>query len=283
MILIAGAVLGLIAVAFGAYVEHGLRDGLSEELFRSVMTAIRSNQIHAVVVAAIGLSLLQGPAVPGHGPLTWTGGSAGCPSALTRCSASRCRSAAPACPTWCWSRATPGRTRMPTTGRRACSPPGSRKTSRITPAQSPTESNPPGPSRPDSATVALTPAGHGGSAGPALARAFPRRLRLDRGPGTPGRARFANGCVGDMLCRSVNPPDRSAIVKVYQRGAWCRLHPTSPGLSLQTSFIIDHAYAVRSPAVPVPEYEVARCCVGTGREAGHDHTGDTVADEPARQ
>lgn len=59
MILMAGALLGLISVAFGAYAEHGLQAGVSAEVFDSVRTAIHYNQIHAVVVAAIGLVRLR--------------------------------------------------------------------------------------------------------------------------------------------------------------------------------------------------------------------------------
>lgn len=59
MILMAGALLGLISVAFGAYAEHGLQAGVSEDVFASVRTAIHYNQIHAVVVAAIGLVRLR--------------------------------------------------------------------------------------------------------------------------------------------------------------------------------------------------------------------------------
>ena len=60
MILIWGALLGFIAVAFGAYAEHGLREAVTDEHFRFLMTAVRYNQIHAVVIAAIGLILLNG-------------------------------------------------------------------------------------------------------------------------------------------------------------------------------------------------------------------------------
>ena len=55
MILALGALLGFISVAFGAYAEHGLRLQVTEEVFRFLMTAIRYNQVHAVVITAIGL------------------------------------------------------------------------------------------------------------------------------------------------------------------------------------------------------------------------------------
>lgn len=57
MILAFGAIFGLIAVLFGAYAEHGLRQSITEEQFRFLMTAIRYNQIHAVVVISIGFAL----------------------------------------------------------------------------------------------------------------------------------------------------------------------------------------------------------------------------------
>jgi len=58
MILLFGSLFGLISVAFGAYAEHGLKQNVSEENFRFLMTAIRYNQVHAVLISAIGLSLL---------------------------------------------------------------------------------------------------------------------------------------------------------------------------------------------------------------------------------
>jgi uncharacterized membrane protein YgdD (TMEM256/DUF423 family) len=60
MILLFGGVLGFISVAFGAYAEHGLKESISEEHFRFLMTAIRYNQVHAVVVTAIGLGIASG-------------------------------------------------------------------------------------------------------------------------------------------------------------------------------------------------------------------------------
>ena len=57
MTLIIGAFLGLFSVGFGAYSEHGLRPHISEEEFRYLMTAIRYNQVNAVVIVAIGLIL----------------------------------------------------------------------------------------------------------------------------------------------------------------------------------------------------------------------------------
>ncbi len=60
MILIVGTLLGLISVVFGAYAEHGLRHSVSDEHFRFLMTALRYNQMHAVMISAIGLVLLNG-------------------------------------------------------------------------------------------------------------------------------------------------------------------------------------------------------------------------------
>ncbi|MEN2494271.1 MAG: hypothetical protein TECD_00162 [Hyphomicrobiaceae bacterium hypho_1] len=60
MILASGATLGLISVVFGAFAEHSLRENISAEHFRFLMTAVRYNQVHAVVVTAIGLSMLNG-------------------------------------------------------------------------------------------------------------------------------------------------------------------------------------------------------------------------------
>ena len=58
MNLFLGALLGLISVVFGAFAEHGLKASITEENFRFLMTAIRYNQIHAVIITTIGLAIL---------------------------------------------------------------------------------------------------------------------------------------------------------------------------------------------------------------------------------
>ena len=73
MILICGAFLGFISVAFGAYAEHGLREAVTEEQFRFLMTAVRYNQVHAVVISAIGLVLLNGGKLANLPALRWSG------------------------------------------------------------------------------------------------------------------------------------------------------------------------------------------------------------------
>ena len=73
MILILGALLGFISVAFGAYAEHELREAVTEEHFRFLMTAIRYNQVHAVVIATIGLALLNGGKMSNILALKWSG------------------------------------------------------------------------------------------------------------------------------------------------------------------------------------------------------------------
>jgi uncharacterized membrane protein YgdD (TMEM256/DUF423 family) len=72
MILMIGAALGLISVGFGAYSEHALRPVVTEESFRFLMTAVRYNQVHAVVITAIGLSLLNTGALSQLKTLKWS-------------------------------------------------------------------------------------------------------------------------------------------------------------------------------------------------------------------
>lgn len=55
--LLSGALLGFVSVAFGAYAEHGLKPVIEEETFRFVMTAIRYNQVYAAIVTGIGVAL----------------------------------------------------------------------------------------------------------------------------------------------------------------------------------------------------------------------------------
>lgn len=59
MTLIFGAILGFISVAFGAYAEHGLKPIVTDENFRFLLTAIRYNQINAIIITAIGLFFLS--------------------------------------------------------------------------------------------------------------------------------------------------------------------------------------------------------------------------------
>lgn len=73
MILLIGGVLGFISVAFGAYAEHGLREAISEEHFRFLMTAVRYNQVHAVVTVAIGLCITSGIRPLQSSLLHWSG------------------------------------------------------------------------------------------------------------------------------------------------------------------------------------------------------------------
>ena len=73
MTLIWGALLGFISVAFGAYAEHGLRETLTNEHFSSVMTAVRYNQLNAVMITAIGLVLVNGGKLSNTSALKWSG------------------------------------------------------------------------------------------------------------------------------------------------------------------------------------------------------------------
>jgi len=58
MILLIGAFLGFFSVFFGAYSEHNLREIVTDEHFRQLMTGIRYNQVNSVMICAIGLAHL---------------------------------------------------------------------------------------------------------------------------------------------------------------------------------------------------------------------------------
>ena len=73
MILLAGALLGFVSVAFGAFAEHGLRETITSEHFRFLMTAVRYNQVHAVVIIAIGFFLHSQPTLIRGYLLKWVG------------------------------------------------------------------------------------------------------------------------------------------------------------------------------------------------------------------
>src|SRR5947199_427610 len=53
--LLAGAVAGLIAVAFGAFGAHGLRGRLSPEMLAVFETGVRYQMYHALALFATGL------------------------------------------------------------------------------------------------------------------------------------------------------------------------------------------------------------------------------------
>ena len=72
MILIVGTLLGFFSVAFGAYSEHGLRPKVSEEEFRMLMTAIRYNQVHALIISVLGLITLPSSFLNNH-LFRWSG------------------------------------------------------------------------------------------------------------------------------------------------------------------------------------------------------------------
>ena len=73
MILILGALLGFVSVAFGAYAEHGLREVVSDENFRFLMTAVRYNQVHAAVIITLGFVMLQKGKLATASTLRWSG------------------------------------------------------------------------------------------------------------------------------------------------------------------------------------------------------------------
>ncbi len=73
MILILGALLGFAAVAFGTYSEHVLKEIVTEEHFRNLMTALRYNQVNSVVITSIGLVLLNGGKLSEITAFKWSG------------------------------------------------------------------------------------------------------------------------------------------------------------------------------------------------------------------
>ena len=56
MIVAIGGILGLIAISLAAFADHGLKGELPPDHFDSVMTAIRYNQLNAILIVALGLA-----------------------------------------------------------------------------------------------------------------------------------------------------------------------------------------------------------------------------------
>ena len=73
MILFFGAFLGLSSVLFGTYLEHDLKENINAEHYRNLMTALRYNQIHAVVISAIGMVLINGGKLSVISAFKWSG------------------------------------------------------------------------------------------------------------------------------------------------------------------------------------------------------------------
>jgi uncharacterized membrane protein YgdD (TMEM256/DUF423 family) len=70
--LISAAILGFLGVAIGAAGEHMLSGKVTEDALRSFHTALRYHQLHSIVLAAIGLSLLSGIPELAAGRIWWT-------------------------------------------------------------------------------------------------------------------------------------------------------------------------------------------------------------------
>lgn len=72
MILFSGAILGFLSVVFGTYANHGLRGHITAEKFEFIQTALRYNQINAVMICAIGLAILSSPKLASTSTLNWS-------------------------------------------------------------------------------------------------------------------------------------------------------------------------------------------------------------------
>ncbi len=63
MTLFIAGLLGLISVAFGAYADHGLAKTASAADLKSIATALKYHQLHAVALMAIGLACIPSPKI----------------------------------------------------------------------------------------------------------------------------------------------------------------------------------------------------------------------------
>jgi uncharacterized membrane protein YgdD (TMEM256/DUF423 family) len=59
MIVIIGAFIGFFSVFFGYHIEHNLREFVSEEQYRQLMTGIRYNQLNSIIICSIGLAVFS--------------------------------------------------------------------------------------------------------------------------------------------------------------------------------------------------------------------------------
>jgi uncharacterized membrane protein YgdD (TMEM256/DUF423 family) len=58
-VLLVGALLGALSIAMGAFVEHSLRPFITNDTFTLLMTAIKLQQTHAVLISVIGITLFM--------------------------------------------------------------------------------------------------------------------------------------------------------------------------------------------------------------------------------
>lgn len=59
-ILIAGSVLGLLAVMLGAFAAHGLENSITKDAIETFQTGVRYQMYHAIVLLFIGSTTLLG-------------------------------------------------------------------------------------------------------------------------------------------------------------------------------------------------------------------------------
>ena len=57
LVQVAGALLGLLAVLFGAFGAHVLKKSLSEELLKSFETGVKYQMYHAIILVVLGFNL----------------------------------------------------------------------------------------------------------------------------------------------------------------------------------------------------------------------------------
>lgn len=57
LVQVTGALLGLLAVLFGAFGAHVLKKSLSEELLKSFETGVKYQMYHAIILVVLGFNL----------------------------------------------------------------------------------------------------------------------------------------------------------------------------------------------------------------------------------
>lgn len=71
LFVVTGGLLGFLAVALGAYFEHGLKGQLDPASFNSLQIALRHQQLHSVVILILGFSLFAGLSLRMRSWLKW--------------------------------------------------------------------------------------------------------------------------------------------------------------------------------------------------------------------
>ena len=72
MVLAWGSLLGLISVIFGAFAQHTIHHSVTSAVWGQILTALRYNEMHAIVLVAIGIAMIANERLKSFKILWWS-------------------------------------------------------------------------------------------------------------------------------------------------------------------------------------------------------------------